>query len=172
MISQLILYGVFALIPIYVLIESSGFAAGSFATSGGPGSFPTGIAWFMLGLIIIQIIRVALHGLKQSRKDTSEEDESSLSTPVVFLSLFWGTPGFFMLGTILYALLVPILGFVLSSTLFLIASGAFLMYKADGQIVRKSLLIRSVVFFVFSFGLFQLFMRGMRIYLPTGIFGF
>ncbi len=172
MVSQLIFYGVFSLIPIYVLIESSGFAEGSFSASGGPASFPSGIAWFMLGLIILQIVRVVMHGLEQAKKDTEEKDESLLSIPIVFWSLFKGTPGFFMLGTIVYSVLVPILGFVLSSTLFLIASGAFLMYKADGQIVLKSLLIRSAVFFVFAFGLFQLFMRGMRIYLPTGIFGF
>lgn len=171
MFSKLIFQLVLAVIPIYVLIESSGYTVESFDNSGGAALFPAGIAWFMLALSVVQIVRTIVRGVQSSRGE-QQDDDTKVDKPVVFWSLFWGVPGVVLLASIAYAILMPVLGFVLASSLFLILSGAFLMYKADGQINAKRLLIRSAVFIAFAVGIFQLFMRGMRIYLPTGVFGF
>ena len=171
MFSKLIFQLVLAVIPIYVLIESSGYKAGSFDNSGGAALFPTGIAWFMLGLTLIQIVRTVVRGV-QSSQGEQQDDDTKVDKPVVFWSLFWGVPGVVLLVSIAYAILIPVLGFMLASSLFLVSSGAFLMYKADGRIDVKTMLMRSAVFIAFAVGIFQLFMRGMRIYLPTGVFGF
>jgi len=178
MIAKLVFQLVLAVIPVYVLIESAGYARNSFDDSGGPAIFPRTIAWFFLGLLVIQMVRIVVSGIRKSQteqKDVQKDgkkDNSRFDAPPVFWSLVWGTPGIVILASIAYALLVPILGFIIASSLFMVLIGTYLMYKADGRIVLRPMLIRSVAFIAFAVGIFELFMRAMRIYLPTGVFGF
>lgn len=166
MLSKLLFPLTLAVIPVYALIEASGYTTESFDNSGGSAMFPSGVAWFILILTAIQVVRVIVRHSRRAQGELKDE------APVLFLSLFKGTPGIFMVSIITYAFLIPILGFMLASFLFLTGSGVFLMYKTIGQLNKKIMLFRSVIFIVFTVGLYQIFMRLISVYLPTGLFGF
>lgn len=143
---------VLSAIPIYVLIEASGYETRASDVSGGPGGFPMYIAAFMLILIVIQLIR------------THWQD----SKTVVFLELFTGKTGAFLGTFVLYIILLYFLGFLIATMIYLPATSLYLKYKTYGPISRKQLIKESVFMVIFAVGIYVFFNELINVKLPTG----
>lgn len=143
---------VLALIPIYVLIESSGFKTRADDVSGGPGGFPTAIAGLMLVLIIVQLIRTFW---QESKK-------------VVFVELFTGKTGVFLGAFAVYIILLNYLGFLIATIIYLPATSLYLKYKTYGPITRKQLIKETIIMMVFAVGVYFFFNELINVKLPTG----
>ena len=140
----------------YFLYEALAYRAAVFDTSGGPGLFPKYILILFLACIVVLIIQ------KLIRKDKDT---------FVFKELFIGIRGIVLLSMVVYLILTYILGFTVSTILFLIFLFNYLYYgkHTDHWGRVKSVMLRSGVGLFLALCINLIFTRLMHVFLPKGI---
>ena len=139
---------------------SFGFQVSRIDSSGGPALFPRIVIIILLLFIAIRIIMVS--------KSTEE-----LGKKFHFLEIFQGSRLIFLLMFLGYAVLMKPLGFVISSSLFLIIAVTFLYKKQYGEriTVKKGLILYPVILISVAV-LYYIFVNKLNVLLPGGIINF
>ncbi len=136
-------------------LEATGYAMPKLDNSGGPAFFPKLICAILVVLILARVIQII------ARKDKNR---------FVYKNLFLGTTGFFTIGVILFVLLMPFLGYIISCFLFLsIVSNALLYAKTKSFGTVKSIIVRELSFLVFVTVLYYFFTHVLYVAFPDGI---
>ena len=128
---------------------SFGFQVSRIDSSGGPALFPRIVIIILLLFIAIRIIMVS-------------KSKEELGKKFHFLEIFQG-----------YAVLMKPLGFVISSSLFLIIAVTFLYKKQYGEriTVKKGLILYPVILISVAV-LYYIFVNKLNVLLPGGIINF
>jgi hypothetical protein len=155
-IMELIFLAVLAIVASVFFVETTTYKIASFDTSGGPAIFPQYILILLLVAIVVLFIQ------KIIKKDFKG---------FVFIELFKRERGIGLLSLIAYLTLLNILGFTLSTILFLSFLVNFL-YRAHhekslGSV--KQISIRTGISVLFSFIIHYTFVSLMHVMLPKGI---
>lgn len=150
----LIILGIFAII---FFRETTTYKIASFDTSGGPAAFPQYILILLLIAIAILIIQ----------KIVKKEYKG-----FVFLELFKGERGIGLLSLIAYLSLLSILGFTLSTILFLTFLVNYLYRVNHNKSLgsAKRIAMRTGFSIIFAFAIQFIFVSLMHVMLPKGIF--
>lgn len=154
---ELIFLAVLGVASLVLLMETTGYKTASFDTSGGPGIFPK----YVIILLLIAIIALVI------QKIIKKEFKG-----FVFLSLFKAERGITLIALITYLALLNLLGFVLSTSLFLCFMVNFL-YRANHEKSlgsKKHIVLRSGFSIAFAFFIQFIFVSLMHVMLPKGIF--
>lgn len=139
---------------------SFGFQVSRIDSSGGPALFPRIVIVILLVFVIIRITMIS-------------KNKEELSRKFHFVEIFQGSRLVFLLLFLGYALLMKPLGFVISSSLFLIASVTFLHKKqyGEGITVKKGLILYPVIVAAVTV-LYYIFVYKLNVLLPGGILNF
>ena len=154
---ELIFLAILGIFAVVFFKETTTYKIASFDTSGGPATFPQYILILLLVAIAILMIQ------KIVKKDFKG---------FVFIELFKGERGIGLLSLVAYLTLLTILGFTLSTILFL----GFLvnyLYRANHQKSLgsvKQIAIRTGFSVLFAFVIQYIFVGLMHVMLPKGIF--
>jgi len=153
---ELVFLAVLAVVASVFFFETTTYKIASFDTSGGPAIFPQYVLILLLVAIVVLVIQ------KIIKKDFKG---------FVFLELFKRERGIGLLSLIAYLTLLNILGFTLSTILFLSFLVNFL-YRAHhdkslGSV--KQISIRTGISVLFSFIIHYTFVNLMHVMLPKGI---
>lgn len=128
-------------------------------TSGGPAFWPRII---MAALILCCVIRIIM----------ILRDKEEFRKKFVFLDLFYGHRGVFLLALVLYAAGIAVLGFLIATILFLNIIVSVMYYFARGTLGKPVFIaVRTVCLCAAAFGVYYFFDSILRIMVPTGIFG-
>lgn len=139
---------------------SFGFQVSRIDTSGGPALFPRIVIIFLLAFIVIRIVMIS-------------KNKEELEKKFHFLEMFQGSRLIFLFMFLGYALLMKPLGFVISSSLFLIVAVTFLYKKQYGEkiTVKKGLILYPVLVVCVA-ALYYIFVNKLNVLLPGGILNF
>lgn len=152
---EYIFLGIIAVFSILFLKESMSYGVASFDTSGGPGLFPK----YIIILLLIAVLCYAVWKILKKDKTKFE-----------FVSLFLKERGVILLSLVLYLALLQILGFTVSTILFLCFTTNFLYYKTNAAIGTKKGIIFRVLFSVAAaFFVRFIFVGLMHVILPKGL---
>ena len=128
-------------------------------TSGGPAMYPRLI---LAGLFICALVRM-VQLLREKKEDRK---------PFVFLDLFQGHRGFFLLSLVLYIISLNLLGFLISTIIYLNVVVNVMIYFSKGSFKPdKWLAVRTVCLTATAFATTWFFASALRVMVPTGIFG-
>ncbi|MCD8224483.1 MAG: tripartite tricarboxylate transporter TctB family protein [Clostridiales bacterium] len=128
-------------------------------SSGGPAIYPRLI---LTGLFICAIVRIF-----QILKQKKEERRA-----FVFLDLFYGHRGFFLLTLVIYAASVTWLGFLIATVIYLNVVVNVMIYFSKGSFkADKWLVLRIICLTVAAYAITWFFQSALRVMVPTGIFG-
>lgn len=139
---------------------SFGFQVSRIDTSGGPALFPRIVIVILLAFIIIRIVMIS-------------KNKEELGKKFHFLEIFMGSRLVFLLLFLAYALLMKPLGFVISSSLFLMIAVTFLHKKqyGEGVTAKKGLILYPVIVIAVTV-LYYIFVYKLNVLLPGGILNF
>lgn len=139
---------------------SYGFQVSRIDTSGGPALFPRIVILLLLVFIIMRIVMIS-------------KDKEELGRKFHFLEMFQGSRLVFLLLFLGYALIMKPLGFVISSSLFLIIAVTFLHKKQYGKgiTVKMGLVLYPVIVIAVTV-LYYIFVNKLNVLLPGGILNF
>ena len=139
---------------------SFGFQVSRIDSSGGPALFPRIVIIILLLFIAIRMIMVS-------------KSKEELGKKFHFLEIFQGSRLIFLLMFLGYAVLMKPLGFVISSSLFLIIAVTFLYKKQYGEriTVKKGLILYPVILISVAV-LYYIFVNKLNVLLPGGIINF
>jgi putative tricarboxylic transport membrane protein len=152
---EYVFLGIIAVFATLFLKDATQYKIASYDTSGGPGIFPKYILILLLVAIAAQII------YKIIKKE---------KTHFVFFELLKGERGIILGSLIVYLAVLSILGFILSTSIFLIATVNYLYYRGhDGFGEKKSIAIRSGFSVCVAFIIYYVFVQLMHVILPAGI---
>lgn len=144
------------IIPIAILINVSTFGESIVDPYCGPAMMPRVIGVVMIVLIVVQIIR------------TSRQKEH---IEVELRSLFKRNTVIFLISILAYGAIFEILGYVLSTAIFMISMILFFM-KAQGKTINKKNIIKVAVTGIgFAIISYFFFSEAAAISLPTGVLG-
>lgn len=150
---------------LFLLIVSGAGFANTFTwpviqdTSGGPATYPRMI---LAALFVCAIVRI-LQVVKQRREDRPA---------FIFMNLFKGHRGFFLLALVIYVISLNILGFMISTIIYLNVVVNVMIYFSKGAFkVDKWLLVRAVCLIGSAYAVTWFFQSALRVMVPTGIFG-
>ena len=143
-----------------MFVRSFGFQVSRIDSSGGPALFPRIVIIILLLFIAIRIIMVS-------------KSKEELGKKFHFLEIFQGSRLIFLLMFLGYAVLMKPLGFVISSSLFLIIAVTFLYKKQYGEriTVKKGLILYPVILISVAV-LYYIFVNKLNVLLPGGIINF
>ena len=128
-------------------------------TSGGPATYPRIILTALLACSLIRIIQL-LKQKKEARPD------------FIFMDLFKGHRGFFLLALVVYVASLNILGFMIATIIYLNVVVNVMIYFSKGSFkVDKWLFIRGICLVAAAYGVTWFFQSALRVMVPTGIFG-
>jgi len=148
-----------AIAALYQIAEIGGGYSGSILT---PASFPELITW---AIIVLTLLNLASIFRKVLRSDSSTDSEPLSSSVLPFV-----TGLILLVELVIYALLLEPAGYILSTSLFIVAVIATLTFLST-QVSLSELAypaIKLVVFAVlFSVAVFYLFSLGFELVLPT-----
>ncbi|MGH0052113.1 MAG: tripartite tricarboxylate transporter TctB family protein [Sphaerochaetaceae bacterium] len=154
---ELIFLAILAIFTLIFFKETTTYKIASFDTSGGPAIFPQYILLLLLAAIVVLMIQ----------KIVKKEFKG-----FVFLELFKGERGIGLLSLVAYLSLLRILGFTLSTILFLTFLINYLYRvnheKSLGSI--KQITLRTGFSILFAFAIQYIFVSLMHVMLPKGIF--
>lgn len=158
--GEIIFLIILALAGAGMLGMSFGFQVSRIDTSGGPALFPRVVIIMLFVFIVIRIVMISKN---------KEEMEKKFH----FLEIFQGSRLIFLLLFLGYALIMKPLGFVISSSLFLILAVTFLYRKQYGEriTVKKGLVLYPVIL-VSVAALYYIFVNKLNVLLPSGILNF
>ncbi len=128
-------------------------------TSGGAAFWPRMVMAALIICCVIQIIVVL-------------RDKEQFKKKFVFLDLFYGHRGVFLLALVLYAVAIKPLGFLIATVLFLNIIVNLMYYFARGTLGKPAFIaLRTVCLCAASYGVYYFFGSILRIMVPVGIFG-
>lgn len=158
--GEIIFLIILALVGAGMFGMSFGFQVSRIDTSGGPALFPRVVIIMLFVFIVIRIVMIGKN---------KEEMEKKFH----FLEIFQGSRLIFLLSFLGYALIMKPLGFVISSSLFLILAVTFLYRKQYGEriTVKKGLILYPVIL-VSVAALYYIFVNKLNVLLPSGILNF
>ena len=136
------------LVSLYVFLEAMSFSTMEDGLAGNPAMYPIALA-FLLALLSLALLIMAMH----RREKVAFSFNRALCTNV----------GIFMVAMVLYALLIGVLGFVLTTLAFTI----FMINYLGGS--RKQSIIYGVPFTIIVYLSFSLL---LKVPLPKGFIGF
>lgn len=143
---------------IYLYTTIASFPQSLLDNSGGAGLFPGIILIMLIVLIPLRIIKIIF---KQEKEK------------FVFKEMFQGTRFLYLSSLVISTILMPVLGYTVSMSLFLALVINSFYYKVHGKIgAVKSVLLRNVILVGFVFLLKVFFTNILVFRFPTGIFGF
>lgn len=148
-----------AVAALYQLADIGGGYAGSILT---PASFPTLITW---GIIVLTLLNLASIFRKVLLSNSTDDSGPLMSSVLPFV-----TGLILVIELVAYALLLEPLGYILSTSLFIIAIITTLTFLSAPPSLSGLLFpaIKLVLFAVlFSFAVFYLFSLGFELVLPT-----
>lgn len=152
---EYVFLGIIAVFASLFLKDATHYKTASYDTSGGPGQFPK----YILILLLISIAALIIQ--KIIKKD---------KTKFVFFELFKGERGITLGSLIIYLAFLNIIGFLLSTSIFLIATVNYLYFRAHaGFGGKKGIAIRSSISVVITLTIYYAFVQLMHVMLPTGI---
>jgi hypothetical protein len=152
---EYVFLGIIAVFSTLFLKDATQYKIASYDTSGGPGVFPKYILILLLVAIAAQII------YKIIKKD---------KTHFVFFELFKEERGIILGSLIIYLAVLSILGFILSTSIFLIATVNYLYFRGhDGFGEKKSIAFRSGFSVGMTLVINYVFVQFMHVILPAGI---
>ncbi len=158
--GEIIFLIVLAAAGISMFGMSFGFQVSRIDTSGGPALFPRIVIIILLVFIAMRIVMIS--------KDKEEKEKK-----FHFLEMFQGSRLIFLFMFLGYALLMKPLGFVISSSLFLIIAVTFLYKKQYGEriTVKKGLILYPAILICVAV-LYYIFVNKLNVLLPGGILNF
>ncbi len=135
--------------------QATGYRMPRLDNSGGPAIFPKFVCAILICLIIIRIITIL------SKKEFKKFH---------FFDLFKGSMGIFFISFVILVLIIKPVGFVLTSFLFLSFTINYLFYFKNGTFGHTgSIVLREIVFVLFTLVLYFFFTKILYIALPAGI---
>lgn len=157
--GEIIFLGFFILLCVLGFGESFTWKVMESDTSGGAAFWPRLV---MAALIICCALRIIL----------ILRDQEQFRKKFVFLDLFYGHRGVFLLALVLYAVAIKPLGFLIATIIFLNVI-VELMYYFTRETLGKPIFIvlRTVCLCAAAFGVYYFFNSILRIMVPVGIFG-
>lgn len=128
-------------------------------TSGGPATYPRIILTALLLCSAVRMIQV----LKQKKEDRPK---------FIFMNLFQGHRGFFLLALVIYVASLNVLGFMIATIVYLNVVVNVMIYFSKGVfVIDKWLFVRGGCFVGVAYGVTCFFHSALRVMVPTGIFG-
>ncbi len=158
--GELIFMAIIAVIAVFMFFVSGSFPVSIIDKSGGASLFPRIVIVLLLFFMIIRTVIVLRN---------KEEREKVF----VFFEMFRGARLVYLLGTLVYILLVEPLGFVITTSVYLFGMANFMYFKQKDSIMslqRNGIIFASGV--LISLGMYLFFTRVLSILLPQGILGF
>ena len=157
--GEVIFMGFLVLIGVLGLGESFTWKVMADDNSGGAAFWPRII---MVALIICCVIRIV-----QILRDPEQK-----KAKFVFLDLFHGHRGVFLLATVLYAVGIQVLGFLIATVLFLNIIVNLMYYFTKGNLGKPlNIVIRTICLCAAAYGVYYFFGSILHIMVPIGIFG-
>ncbi len=154
--GEVILWIILLIISIVLFIQTLGYKTVEMVDPiVGPARFPQ---------VIILIMAICLVALLVKRIFIKKKEDK----PFIFLELFKGIQLRFGLMMLIYILILGKVGFIVSTSLFLIASTTYLYYEKHKTIPVKATVIRSICIILFTSGLYYVFTQFMGVILPRG----
>lgn len=129
----------------------------------GPRTFPLATFWLVLTLNALLIMKAVRDRIKEKRTGRKDEVGTGLIWKIIPKTP-WITVGTIIM-ILLYALLLELLGFPLTTGLFILVSSLFLAPKEKRSFPRSLLLSTT-----FTVGIYLLFVHVFNIPLPEGFF--
>lgn len=158
--GEIIFLVVVAVVAVIMFFMANSFPTSIIDSSGGSSLFPKIMAVILLFFIIIKVITILKDKEKRNKKFN-------------FLEIFKGIRFIYLITTIAYFALVTIVGFVLSSIIYLVGTMIYFAYYKEGKLPsKKSMAITASIVVVSVVALDFLFCRTMGIMLPVGLIGF
>jgi putative tricarboxylic transport membrane protein len=156
--GEFIFLGVLAIIAIALFIQTLSFPNTMFDRSGGAALVPRIL---IVGLLIFIVFRVISIFLSKKRE------------PFVFTEIFKGTRLFYLISLTLYVILIKPVGYIITTSIFLIVVSNYMSYKTNGKWDSPAKIItRSTLMIVGTVGLYLFFATALKVVLPSGILGF
>lgn len=154
---ELIFLTILGIFAIIFFRETTTYKIAAFDTSGGPAAFPQYI-------LILLLIAIAILMIQKIMKKEYKG--------FVFLELFKGERGIGLLSLIAYLSLLSILGFTLSTILFLTFLVNYLYRVNHNKSLgsAKRIAMRTGFSIIFAFAIQFIFVSLMHVMLPKGIF--
>lgn len=150
---------------LFLLIVSAAGFANTFTwpviqdTSGGPATYPRLI---LAALFICALVRIAQ--VMKQRKETRPA--------FIFIDLFKGHRGFFLLALVVYVACLNILGFLIATVVYLnVVVNVMIYFSKGGFKLDKWFFVRGVCLIASAYGVTWFFQSALRVMVPTGIFG-
>ncbi len=149
---EILFLGILFIISGILFIQTLSYSVPSYDTSGGPALFPQYILILMMISIVVLIIQLL--------KNKSGKE-------FVFLNLFRGLRGMFLLTIVLYLIALKFFGFFIATAIFLVFTVNYLTNEYTSSIgTVKQVIIRSVFLVAFTAAIYFLFGDIFKIMLP------
>lgn len=144
----------------YFFTLTAGFSISVLDKSGGAALFPRLILIFLMVVIGVRIIKLLL-----LIKNKENED-------FVFVEMFKGTRLIYVGGLTLYVVLMPILGYILSTIVFMVGMMNIFYYNVHKSLgTLKAIIIRNILAILLVIAVNIFFKNILGVYLPSGFFG-
>lgn len=152
---EYVFLGIIAVFATLFLKDATQYKIASYDTSGGPGLFPT----YILILLLVAIAALVIQ--KIIKKD---------KTKFVFFELLKGERGIILGSLIIYLAVLSVIGFILSTSIFLMFTVNYLYFRGHvGFGAKKSIAIRSGFSVGIALIINYVFVNLMHVMLPRGI---
>jgi hypothetical protein len=139
----------------YYYAETLAYRVSRFERTGGAGVYPRMIIICLFIFIALRLIQ------KIAEKDWKK---------FVFFNLFRGRRGVFFFAFLLYVLLMPFLGYLIGTTVYLLFTSAYLTFLKEGSLKnRKRLALRSLLFLALVGGIHWFFVTFLNVSVPSGL---
>lgn len=152
---EYVFLGIIAVFATLFLKDATQYKIASYDTSGGPGMFPT----YILILLLVAVAALAIQ--KIIKKDR---------TKFVFFELLKSERGIILGSLIVYLAVLSVIGFILSTSIFLMFTVNYLYFRGHaGFGAKKSIAIRSGFSVGIALIINYVFVNLMHVMLPSGI---
>lgn len=156
--GELIFLGILLVVCIYFYTLTFGFAVSILDKSGGAAVFPRIVIVFLMVFLIVRAVTV----LKDKQRK-----------PFAFKELFLGMRLFFFTSLICYILVFKFLGYVISTTLFLVVTINVFYFKTKKQLGSvQAIAVRNFMAIIFVLLMNYFFVHILHIVLPAGLWPF
>lgn len=157
--GEIVFLGFFIVLCVLGFGESFTWRVMENDTSGGAAFWPRMV---MAALVICCIIRIVI----------VLRDQELFKKKFVFLDLFYGHRGVFLLALVLYAVAIKPLGFLIATIIFLNVIVNLMYYFARETLGKPAFIaLRTVCLCAAAYGVYYFFGSVLRIMVPVGIFG-
>ena len=145
-------------LDIYYFIETFSYKMPLYDNTGGPSVFPRVILALLLICLLIRLFQLFTAGEKKH---------------FVFLELFRGSTGIFVLAFAAYIFFMEPLGMILDTILYLGFISHYMIAQRDGTIGTPRMVVAHMAsFLVMSVAIYWVFSSILNVAVPKGLLGF